>query len=232
MVVNETSRFPEFDDGSKTENTRTSYPLRHLPNVVPNMRGDHASNIVFLSADAFGVLPPISRLSREQAMYYFVSGYTSKLAGTERGITDPEATFSPCFGAPFLPLPPSYYADVLKEKIDEFSPGLWMINTGWTGGPHGVGTRIRIPHTRAMLNAALAGDLADVEFREDPIFGLQVPVAIEGVPTEILTPRDTWEDGEAFDVQARKLAGMFQDNFAQYNETMDPAVTASGPRPN
>ena len=230
VIVNEETRFPEFDDGSKSENTRTSYSLHHLPNVVQNMRGDHASNIVFLSADAFGVLPPIARLSREQAMYYFVSGYTSKLAGTERGITDPEATFSPCFGAPFLPLPPAYYADVLKDKISEFSPGLWMINTGWTGGPHGVGTRIRIPHTRAMLNAALAGDLDDAEFRNDPIFGLEVPLAIDGVPIEILTPRDTWDDTDAFEAQARKLAGMFQDNFAQYNDTMDPAVTASGPR--
>ncbi|MCP4249541.1 MAG: phosphoenolpyruvate carboxykinase (ATP), partial [bacterium] len=181
-------------------------------------------------ADAFGVLPPIAKLTREQAMYYFVSGYTSKLAGTERGIQEPEATFSPCFGAPFLPLPPSYYADVLKQKIDEFEPGVWMINTGWSGGPYGVGARIRIPHTRAMLNAALAGDLEAAEFREDPVFGLEVPLAIEGVPTEILTPRDTWKDKDAFDAQARKLAAMFQDNFVQYAGNMDPAVMESGPR--
>jgi phosphoenolpyruvate carboxykinase (ATP) len=163
-------------------------------------------------------------------MYYFVSGYTSKLAGTERGIQEPEATFSACFGAPFLPLPPAYYADVLKEKIDEFQPGVWMINTGWTGGPHGVGSRIRIPHTRAMLNAALAGDLDDVEYNDDPVFGLAVPAAIEGVPTEILTPRNTWEDPDAFDAQARKLAAMFRDNFSKYADNMDPAVGESGPQ--
>ena len=230
VIVNEVSRRPEFDDDSKTENTRTSYPLAHLPNIAPHFRGGHASNLVFLSADAFGVLPPISKLTREQAMYYFVSGYTSKLAGTERGIQEPEATFSACFGAPFLPLPPGYYADVLKEKINEFGPDVWMINTGWTGGPYGVGTRIRIPHTRAMLNAALAGDLDDVEFRDDPVFGLAVPLAIEGVPTEILTPRDTWEDKDAFDAQARKLAAMFRDNFVKYAEQMEPGVAESGPR--
>ncbi len=229
VVVHEDSRRPDFDDDTKTENTRTSYPLAHLPNIAPHFRGGHASNIVFLSADAFGVLPPIARLTREQAMYYFVSGYTSKLAGTERGIVEPEATFSPCFGAPFLPLPPAYYADVLKDKINEFEPGVWMINTGWSGGPYGVGSRIRIPHTRAMLNAALAGDLDGAEFREDPVFGLEVPTEIAGVPTEILTPRDTWADTDAFDAQVRKLAGMFRDNFIQYAENMDPAVMESGP---
>jgi phosphoenolpyruvate carboxykinase (ATP) len=230
VVVNDESRRPEFDDGSKTENTRTSYPLAHLPNIAPHFRGGHASNIVFLSADAFGVLPPIAKLTPEQAMYYFVSGYTSKLAGTERGIQEPEATFSPCFGAPFLPLPPSYYADVLKDKISEFSPGVWMINTGWTGGPYGVGSRIRIPHTRAMLNAALAGHLDDAEYRDDPVFGMAIPTGIEGVPTEILTPRDTWADTDAFDAQASKLASMFRDNFAQYAGNMDPSVQESGPR--
>jgi phosphoenolpyruvate carboxykinase (ATP) len=229
VVVNDTSRRPQLDDDSKTETTRTSYPLAHLPNLAPRLRGGHASTIVFLSADAFGVLPPIARLTREQAMYYFVSGYTSKLAGTERGIQEPEATFSACFGAPFLPLPPGYYAAVLKEKIDEHDPGVWMINTGWTGGPYGVGSRIRIPHTRAMLNAALAGELDDAEFREDPVFGLEVPAAIEGVPTEILTPRNTWDDKDAFDAQARKLAGMFRDNFTQYADQMGPEVAQSGP---
>ncbi|MBT8217021.1 MAG: phosphoenolpyruvate carboxykinase (ATP) [Acidimicrobiia bacterium] len=230
VVVHPESRRPEFDDDSKTENTRTSYPLAHLPNIAPGFRGGHASNIVFLSADAFGVLPPIARLTSEQAMYYFVSGYTSKLAGTERGIQEPQATFSACFGAPFLPLPPAYYADVLKEKIAEFEPGVWMINTGWTGGPYGIGSRIRIPFTRAMLNAALAGDLDNAEFREDPVFGLQVPVAIDGVPSEILDPRGTWADTDAFDAQARKLAAMFRDNFGQYASTMDQAVAESGPR--
>jgi phosphoenolpyruvate carboxykinase (ATP) len=163
-------------------------------------------------------------------MYYFVSGYTAKLAGTERGVIDPAATFSPCFGAPFLPLPPSYYAGVLAEKIDEFNPGLWMINTGWTGGPYGTGYRIKIPHTRAMLNAALDGDLDKAEYREDELFGLMVPTAIEGVPTEILTPRETWADKEAFDAQAKRLSGMFRENFKQYAEGMSSGVVDSGPR--
>jgi phosphoenolpyruvate carboxykinase (ATP) len=185
---------------------------------------------VFLSADAFGVLPPISRLTKEQAMYYFMSGYTAKLAGTERGINEPVATFSPCFGAPFLPLPPSYYADVLAEKIDEYNPGLWMINTGWTAGPHGVGYRMRIPHTRAMLNAALEGDLDDVEYIEDPVFGLAVPAEIEGVPTELLLPRGTWDDTAAYNAQAKKLAGMFEENFKQYSAGVAQAVIDSGPK--
>ena len=230
VVVHEDTRRPDFDDDSKTENTRTSYPLAHLPNIAPHFRGGHASNIVFLSADAFGVLPPIARLTREQAMYYFVSGYTSKLAGTERGIVEPEATFSPCFGAPFLPLPPSYYADVLKDKINEFGPGVWMINTGWSGGPYGVGSRIRIPHTRAMLNAALAGDL------DGPSSGTIRSSASRCRPRSPgCRPRSsllatTWADTDAFDAQARKLAGMFRDNFVQYAENMDPAVMESGPR--
>ncbi len=230
VVLNPDSRCVEWDDGSKTENTRCSYPLPHLPNVVKSGVADHPKNIVFLSADAFGVLPPISRLSREQAMYYFMSGYTAKLAGTERGVTEPVATFSPCFGAPFLPLPPSDYADVLADKIDEFGPGLWMINTGWTSGPHGVGYRIRIPHTRAMLNAALAGELDDVEFVEDPIFGLSVPTEISGVPTELLMPRGTWDDPAAYDAQATKLARMFKENFVQYSEGVDQSVIDSGPQ--
>jgi phosphoenolpyruvate carboxykinase (ATP) len=227
VVLNPESRRPEWEDGSNTENTRCSYPLVHLPNAIKTGVAGHPNNIVFLSADAFGVLPPISRLSREQAMYYFMSGYTAKLAGTERGVNEPVATFSPCFGAPFLPLPPTYYADVLSEKIDEFNPGLWMINTGWTSGPHGVGYRIRIPHTRAMLNAALAGELDKVEYLEDPIFGLQVPTEIAGVPTELLIPRQTWRDQDAFDIQARKLAQMFRDNFEKYEAT--PQVNAAGP---
>jgi phosphoenolpyruvate carboxykinase (ATP) len=229
VVINTESRNVEWADDSKTENTRCAYPLAHLPNAVPEGTADHPTNIVFLSADAFGVLPPIARLTKEQAMYYFLSGYTAKLAGTERGITEPEATFSPCFGAPFLPLPPSYYAGVLAEKIDEHQPGLWMISTGWTGGPFGMGERFRIPHTRAMLNAALGGDLADAEYVEDPIFGLLMPTAIAGVPSELLVPRGTWDDPDAFDTQARKLAGMFIDNFTKYAEGVDPAVVKAGP---
>ncbi len=230
VVMNPESRIIEWDDGSKTENTRCAYPLVHLPNAVTSGVAGHPKNIVFLSADAFGVLPPISRLTKEQAMYYFISGYTAKLAGTERGVNEPVATFSACFGAPFLPLPPSYYAGVLADKIDEFDPGLWMINTGWTGGPHGVGYRIRIPHTRAMLNAALAGDLDDVEYVTDPVFGLSVPTEVPGVPTELLLARGTWDDTAGYDEQAGRLAAMFSENFERYSGSVDRAVVESGPK--
>ncbi len=231
VVISPDTRQPNWADGSKTENTRCSYPLTHLPNAEPSMMGPHPSNLVYLSADAFGVLPPIARLTTEQAMYYFISGYTAKLAGTERGVTEPSATFSPCFGAPFLPLPPSYYAGVLSEKIAEHGCRVWMINTGWTGGPYGVGSRIRIPHTRAMLNAALDGRLDDVSYRHDPTFGLEVPTEVPGVPTELLTPRDTWADEAAFDIQAKRLAQMFVDNFVSYADGVSAEVVASGPTP-
>ncbi len=229
VVVSPDTRRPNFDDASKTENTRCSYPLGHLPNAEPTMTGPHPTNIVFLSADAFGVLPPISRLTREQAMYYFLSGYTAKLAGTERGVTEPSATFSAWFGAPFLPLPPSYYANVLAGKIDQHDCRVWMINTGWTGGPYGVGSRICIPYTRAMLNAALEGALDDVEYVEDPLFGLSVPTSVPGVPSELLIPEQTWSDRDAFQKAARNLAGMFEANFAAYAAGVDEAVAKSGP---
>lgn len=230
VVVHPVTRQPDFNDDSKTENTRVSYPLNHLPNAVLDGRGPHPANLVFLSADAFGVLPPIARLSREQAMYYFISGYTAKLAGTERGVTEPSATFSACFGAPFLPLPPAHYAGVLAEKISQFEPQVWMINTGWTGGPYGVGSRIRIPYTRAMLNAALAGNLTGVDYWDDPVFGLAVPTQVPGVPAELLVPRNTWADKAAFDTQASKLAAMFRTNFEKYAATVDEAVLKAGPR--
>ena len=230
VVISPDTRRPIWTDGSKTENTRCAYPLAHLPNAEPTMTGPHPDNVVFLSADAFGVLPPISRLTREQAMYYFISGYTAKLAGTERGVDEPSATFSPCFGAPFLPLPPSYYANVLAKKIDEHGCRVWMINTGWTGGPHGIGTRIRIPHTRAMLNAALEGALDSVSYQEDPVFGLDIPAEVPGVPTEILTPRKTWSDLEAFDRKATRLAAMFVENFARYTDGVPDSVVKAGPR--
>jgi len=230
VVIDPVTRQVDWNDGSKSENTRCAYPLRHLANVVESGVAGHPKNIVFLSADAFGVLPPISRLSKEQAMYYFMSGYTAKLAGTERGVDEPAATFSPCFGAPFLPLPPSDYADVLADKIDEFAPGVWMINTGWTGGPPGVGYRIRIPHTRAMLNSALAGDLDDVEYATDAIFGLSTPTEVPGVPSDLLSPRGKWDDTAAYDEQAKKLAGMFRDNFEQYATGVSRVVVDSGPR--
>lgn len=229
VVVNPATRYPDWNDGSKTENTRVAYPLAHLPNAERRGIGPHPAGIVFLSADAFGVLPPIARLSRDQAMYYFLSGYTAKVAGTERGVTEPVATFSACFGAPFLPLPPSSYASMLAEKIDRHQPTVWMINTGWTGGPYGEGSRIKIPYTRAMLNAALSGQLDDAEYRDDPVFGLAVPTSVPGVPDRLLTPRDTWSDQAAYDDQAKQLAGMFRDNFAQYAASLPPDVADSGP---
>ncbi len=229
VIIDPVTRRADWDDGSKTENTRCSYPLRHLSNATAHGTGGHPTDIVFLSADAFGVLPPISRLTTEQAMYYFISGYTSKLAGTERGIVDPEATFSPCFGAPFLPLPPGYYAQELERKIAEYAPRVWMINTGWTGGPYGVGERIRIPYTRAMLNAALDGLLDDVRYVTDPHFGVEVPAEVPGVPSSLLNPRSTWDDTDAFDAQAAKLATMFKDNFTQYAEGVEPKVVEAGP---
>lgn len=230
VVLDPVTRKVDWNDGSKSENSRCAYPLGHLANVVDSGVAGHPKNLVFLSADAFGVLPPISRLSKEQAMYYFMSGYTAKLAGTERGIDEPVATFSPCFGAPFLPLPPSEYADVLSQKIDEFAPGVWMINTGWTAGPYGTGYRIRIPHTRAMLNCALAGELNDLEYTTDPIFSLDTPKHVPGVPSELLLPRGTWDDPAAYDEQALKLARMFRENFASYANGVDRAVIESGPR--
>jgi len=230
VVVSPDTRRPEWDDASNTQNTRCSYPLAHLPNAEPTMTGPHPENVVFLSADAFGILPPIVRLTKEQAMYYFISGYTAKLAGTERGVSEPSATFSPCFGAPFLPLPPAEYAEVLAKKIDRHQCRLWMISTGWTGGPYGVGSRMRIPHTRAMLNAALEGKLDDVEYVEDQVFGFEVPTAVPGVPSELLIPRNTWSDKGAFDREARKLAGMFAANFESYVDTVDNAVAQAGPK--
>lgn len=229
VVVSPDTRRPIYEDRSKTENTRCAYPLSHLPNAEPSMTGPHPDNVIFLSADAFGILPPISRLTREQAMYYFISGYTAKLAGTERGVTEPSATFSPCFGAPFLPLPPSHYAHVLASKLEEHDCRVWMINTGWTGGPFGVGHRMPIPFTRAMLNAALDGSLDEVDFVQDPGFGLSVPSSVPGVPSRLLTPRNTWANTADYDRAARDLAVMFQENFSRHAGDVDESVRSSGP---
>jgi phosphoenolpyruvate carboxykinase (ATP) len=214
VVVDPDTRLPNWDDDAKTENTRASYPLDHLPNVVPE-GAPHPKNVVFLSEDAFGVLPPIARLDREQAMYYFLSGYTAKVAGTERGVIEPVATFSPCFGAPFLPLPPPLYAQMLGDKLRRHGPNVWMVSTGWTGGPYGTGKRIRIPHSRAMLNAAISGKLEDVPYIDDPVLGLKIPMQVPGVPNEILLPRSTWADKKAYDEQASRLVDMFRRNFGQ-----------------
>ncbi len=185
--------------------------------------------MVFLTADAFGVLPPISRLTPEQAMYHFLSGYTAKVAGTERGVTEPQATFSACFGAPFLPRHPGVYAEMLGDKLRGHGARVWLVNTGWSGGGHGVGSRMKLSYTRAMVNAALAGELAGAEYVSDPVFGVDVPVAVPGVPREVLRPRDTWADGAAYDAAAAELAAMFKANFEQFADQVSDAVKTAGP---
>ena len=219
----------DLDDDSKTENTRAAYKLEQIANALPAKRAGQPSSVVFLTADAFGILPPIARLSREQAMYWFLSGFTAKLAGTEIGVTEPQPTFSACFGAPFLPQPPSVYARMLGEKLDRHGVSVWLVNTGWTGGAYGEGRRMPIQATRALLHAALSGELAGVEFRTDPVFGFEVPVAVPGVQTSLLNPRLTWTDPAAYDAKARELAEMFRRNFERF-EDVAPGVAAAGPR--
>jgi len=230
VILDEQTREIDFDDGSITENTRASYPLDYIANAVEPSRAGHPKTIVFLTADAFGVLPPISKLTPEQAMYHFISGYTAKVAGTERGVTEPKATFSACFGAPFLPRHPGEYADMLGDMLRTHDATVWLVNTGWTGGAYGTGSRMSLKYTRRMVAAALAGELNDVETVDDPVFGIAVPKAIEGVPSEVLTPRSTWADGEAYDAAAEKLAGMFKANFEKYAEGLSEAVKAAGPK--
>lgn len=229
-VILDEDRNPDFDDVSLTQNTRCSYPIDFIPNASDTGKGNHPENIVFLTADAFGVLPPISRLTPEQAMYHFISGYTAKVAGTERGVTDPEATFSACFGAPFMPLHPTVYAELLAKKIRKHGSKVWLVNTGWTGGPFGIGSRMKLSYTRHMLDEAIAGKLDDVDYSEDPIFGLQIPSAIDGIPTKILTPRNTWADAAEYDVKAKQLAKMFVENFKQFEDHASKELLAAGPR--
>ena len=229
VVLDPETRYVDFLDGRKTENTRVAYPLHFIPNAKPGSRGAHPNHVVFLTADAFGVMPPIARLSVEQAMYHFLAGYTAKVAGTERGVTEPQATFSACFGSPFMPLPPETYATMLGERLRAHGSQVWLVNTGWTGGPYGVGRRIALAHTRALLDAALAGALDDAPTRIDPVFGVEVPTHVPGVPNAILTPRDTWEDADAYDAQAQKLAGMFHEHFERFAEHVPAAVREAGP---
>jgi phosphoenolpyruvate carboxykinase (ATP) len=206
----------DFTDGSKTENTRVSYPLDHIENHTPDMKGNHPKNIIFLSADAFGVLPPVSKLTKDQAMYYFLSGYTAKVAGTERGITEPVATFSSCFGEAFLPLHPTIYADLLGQKIDKHNVNVYLVNTGWTGGPYGIGSRMSIKNTRACINAILDGSINNSEFETLPYFNLAMPKTLQGVDTAVLNPRNTWDDKAAYDEAAKNLATMYVENFKKY----------------
>jgi phosphoenolpyruvate carboxykinase (ATP) len=228
VVLDPVTRRVRFDDQTITENTRASYPLPYIRNHVPSGRGGHPRNIVFLTADAFGVLPPIARLTREQAMYYFMSGYTAKVAGTERGVTEPQATFSACFGAVFLVWHPTRYADMLGRLLDRHGARVWLVNTGWVGGPYGVGSRMKLPYTRAMVRAALSGALDDTPTESDPIFRLARPVDVPGVPAEVLDPRAMWADRAAYDAQARRLAEMFRKNFERFGD-VDPAIAAAGP---
>lgn len=220
-----------LDDDSLTENTRAAYPISHIPNATRDGRGGHPKNLVFLTADAFGVLPPIARLTSEQAMYHFISGYTAKVAGTERGIKEPSPIFSACFGAPFMAQHPSVYAQLLGKKIAEHDVRVWLVNTGWTGGPYGVGSRMKLAYTRAMINAALNGELDSVQFVKDPVFGVEVPTSVPNVPDEILNPRNTWSDKAAYDEQARKLAGMFVKNFEQFADQTPTNIRAAAPNP-
>jgi phosphoenolpyruvate carboxykinase (ATP) len=229
VVVDPDTREIDLDDESITENTRGSYPISYIPNASAEGMGNHPKDVVFLTADAFGVLPPIARLSPEQARYYFLSGYTAKVAGTERGVTDPEATFSVCFGSPFLPLPPETYSRMLGEKITKHGSRVWLVNTGWTGGPFGTGERMKLQYTRAMLRAALDGELDEVATEKDPIFGLEIPLECPDVPKEILRPRDTWTDPSSYDEQASKLAGMFKENFETYADGVPDEVRSAGP---
>jgi len=229
-VVLDDNKMPDFHDATLTENTRCAYPLHFIPNASATGKAGQPNNIIMLTADAFGVMPPIAKLTPAQAMYHFLSGYTAKVAGTEKGVTEPEATFSTCFGAPFMPRHPSEYGNLLRDLIAKHGVDCWLVNTGWTGGAYGVGNRMPIKATRALLKAALSGELNDVEYRTDPNFGFAVPVAVEGVDSAILDPRSTWADPRAYDLQAEKLAGMFTDNFEKFATHVDLDVMDAAPR--
>ncbi len=231
VVVDPVTRVVDYTDDAITENTRAAYPLEFIPNFVAEGRGDHANTIVFLTADAFGVLPPISKLSPPAAMYHFLSGFTSKLAGTEAGVgSEPQATFSTCFGAPFLPLKPGTYAEMLGERIAKHDSSVFLVNTGWTGGPFGVGQRMDIDHTRAMVRAATGGGLDSVATKTHEIFNLEVPLECLGVPSEVLDPRATWSSGDAYDEKGRELAQMFVKNFERFAEDVSEEVIGAGPQ--
>jgi phosphoenolpyruvate carboxykinase (ATP) len=230
VCLEQDTRRLDLDNDSLTENTRGAYPLAFIENSIPAGVAGHPRNIVMLTADAFGVMPPIARLTPAAAMYHFLSGYTAKVAGTEKGVTEPRATFSTCFGAPFMVWHPNVYAKFLGEKIARHDVRVWLVNTGWTGGPYGVGARMKIGHTRQMIHAALSGALERVKYTSDSVFNLEVPTTCPGVPSDVLRPRSTWRDTAAYDAQARKLAHMFVENFQAYQEEVEPEVRAAGPR--
>jgi phosphoenolpyruvate carboxykinase (ATP) len=230
VTIDNVTRRLDLDDASLTENTRAAYPLTHIPNSLRSAMAGHPRNIIMLTADAFGVMPPIARLTPEQAMYHFISGYTAKLAGTEGGVTEPQATFSACFGAPFMVLHPSRYAELLAQKIRRHKVACWLVNTGWTGGPYGTGSRMKIEYTRTLLSAALDGALDDVSYETDPVFGINVPTACPGIPVEILKPRNTWSDQQAYDDQARSLATRFIENFKEFENEVPVELKTVGPK--
>jgi phosphoenolpyruvate carboxykinase (ATP) len=229
VIVDEATRALDLDDDRLTENTRAAYPIDFIANAVPEGHAGHPKNVVMLTADAFGVLPPIARLSPAAAMYHFLSGYTAKVAGTEKGVTEPKATFSTCFGAPFLPLAPGRYATMLGDRISRYRSHVWLVNTGWTGGPYGVGSRMKIALTRAMIRAALSGKLEHVPCDRDPLFNLAVPASCPDVPADVLRPRTTWQNGREYDAAAARLAQMFRDNFRKFEAEVGPEVKAAGP---
>lgn len=227
-VIDPETRVPDYDSAEIAENSRATYPIDYIHDAVIPSVGGHAKNVIFLAADAYGVLPPISKLTREQAMYYFINGYTSKLGGTEAGVTEPQPNFSPCFGQPFLPRPPKVYAEMLADKIAKHNANVWLLNTGWTGGKYGEGHRFKLAYTRAFVTAILNGTLAKAKFTPDAVFGLPIPDAVPGVPGEVLQPRNTWKDHAAYDGMAKKLAQGFRDNDKKFE--MPDAVRAAGPR--
>ncbi len=229
VAVDMTSRAIDLDDNSLTENTRASYPLSQLPKIVESGKGGHPNNVIFLTYDAFGVLPPVSRLSIPQAMYHFISGYTARVAGTEKGVTEPKAVFSTCFGAPFMVWHPSVYAKLLGDKVKEKNVQCWLVNTGLTGGPYGVGKRFSIKYTRAIIKAILTGELNKTEFKTDPVFGFGIPQFIPGVPAEVLDPSFGWSSRQAYDDMHRSLASKFAENFKRFEDGMDPEITKGGP---
>jgi phosphoenolpyruvate carboxykinase (ATP) len=229
VTLDPVTRVPDYDDDSRTENTRAAYPVEHIENAVIPGFGGHPKNVVFLTADAFGVLPPVSKLTPEQAMFHFMSGYTAKVAGTEAGVTEPQATFSTCFGAPFMPLAPKVYAEMLGRRLREHNAQCWLVNTGWQGGPYGIGKRMSLPYTRAMVNALVEGELDNVGFEIEPSFGFSIPRSVPGVPSDLLNPRNSWTDKAAYDKMAADLSARFAKNFEQFDAP--DAIKNAGPKP-
>lgn len=230
VITDEATRAIDYDDGAITENTRATYPVEYIPNCVIPGVGGQPKNVIFLTCDAFGVLPPIAKLTPEMAMYHFISGYTAKLAGTEVGVNEPQATFSTCFGAPFMPRHPSVYAKFLGERLEKHKVNCWLVNSGWSGGPYGEGNRMKIGITRALLDAVFSGALTKVDYRPDPFFNVLVPVECPGVSKDVLAPRMTWRDGNAYDAKARELAKRFCDNFKMFSEGVDRHIIEAGPK--